>query len=58
MARNLLGAGHEVTVYNRTREKAESVAADGAQVAASPAEATPRNVAGASPIAKTSFFMC
>jgi len=39
MARNLLRAGHEVTVYNRTRDKAEALAADGARVADSPADA-------------------
>ena len=39
MVRNLLRAGHQVTVYNRTREKAEALRGDGAQVAASPAEA-------------------
>lgn len=39
MARNLLRAGHEVTLYNRTRQKAEALVADGARVAASPAEA-------------------
>jgi 3-hydroxyisobutyrate dehydrogenase-like beta-hydroxyacid dehydrogenase len=39
MARNLLKAGHRVTVFNRSREKAEALAADGANVAASPAEA-------------------
>jgi 3-hydroxyisobutyrate dehydrogenase-like beta-hydroxyacid dehydrogenase len=39
MARNLLKAGHKVTVYNRTREKAEALAADGAAVAGSIAEA-------------------
>jgi 3-hydroxyisobutyrate dehydrogenase-like beta-hydroxyacid dehydrogenase len=39
MARNLLRAGHEVTVYNRTREKAELLAADGARIAASVREA-------------------
>jgi 3-hydroxyisobutyrate dehydrogenase-like beta-hydroxyacid dehydrogenase len=33
MARNLLKAGHRVTVYNRTRSKAEALAAEGAQVA-------------------------
>lgn len=33
MARNLLKAGHAVTVYNRTRERAESLRSDGAQVA-------------------------
>ena len=36
IARRLLGAGHELTVWNRTREKAEAL---GALVAASPAEA-------------------
>lgn len=39
MARNLLKAGHEVTVYNRTRSRAEALTSDGAKVAASPAEA-------------------
>ena len=39
MARNLLRAGHEVTVYNRTREKADALASEGARVAASPADA-------------------
>jgi 3-hydroxyisobutyrate dehydrogenase-like beta-hydroxyacid dehydrogenase len=39
MARNLLRAGHGVAVYNRTREKAETLAADGARVASSPADA-------------------
>src|ERR1019366_6258 len=39
MARNLLRAGHQVTVYNRTREKAEALAAEGARVADSPAAA-------------------
>lgn len=37
MARNLLKAGHEVTVYNRTRAKSEELAREGAKVAASPA---------------------
>jgi 3-hydroxyisobutyrate dehydrogenase len=36
MARNLAAAGHEVSVWNRTREKAEGL---GATVAGSPAEA-------------------
>jgi 3-hydroxyisobutyrate dehydrogenase len=36
MARNLAAAGHDVKVWNRTREKAEGL---GATVAASPAEA-------------------
>ncbi|MBV8438159.1 MAG: NAD(P)-dependent oxidoreductase [Silvibacterium sp.] len=39
MARNLIRAGHQLTVYNRTHKKAEALAADGAQVADSPAEA-------------------
>ncbi|HKT10554.1 MAG TPA: NAD(P)-dependent oxidoreductase [Terriglobia bacterium] len=32
MARNLLNAGHEVTVYNRTRERAEGLRTEGANV--------------------------
>jgi 3-hydroxyisobutyrate dehydrogenase-like beta-hydroxyacid dehydrogenase len=39
MAENLLQAGHEVTVYNRTPAKAEALAGDGARVAATMAEA-------------------
>jgi len=39
IARNLLRAGHEVAVYNRTREKAEALRGDGASVAGSIAEA-------------------
>ena len=39
MARRLLAAGHEVTVWNRTRQRAEALAADGARVAATAAEA-------------------
>ncbi len=39
MAANLLKAGHEVTVYNRTRAKAEPLAAQGAKVAAAVSEA-------------------
>src|SRR5262245_57806179 len=39
MARNLLRAGFEVRVWNRTREKAEPLAQDGATVASSPADA-------------------
>ena len=38
MARNLLQAGHELTVYNRTRSKAEALASAGAKVANSLAE--------------------
>ena len=39
MARNLLRAGHTLTVYNRSSEKAQALAGDGARVAESPAEA-------------------
>jgi 3-hydroxyisobutyrate dehydrogenase-like beta-hydroxyacid dehydrogenase len=39
MARNLLRAGHEVTVYNRSRDKAEALMGDGARVADTPADA-------------------
>ncbi len=39
MAANLLKAGHELTVYNRTREKAAPLAKQGAKVASSVAEA-------------------
>lgn len=39
MARNLLKAGHEVTVYNRTRERAESLREDGAAIAGQASEA-------------------
>jgi 3-hydroxyisobutyrate dehydrogenase-like beta-hydroxyacid dehydrogenase len=38
-AHRLLAAGHELTVWNRTRERAEALAAEGAHVAATPAEA-------------------
>jgi len=39
MAANLLKAGFPLTVYNRTREKAEPLAAQGATIASTPAEA-------------------
>lgn len=39
MTRNLLAAGMEVRVWNRSREKAEPIAESGATVADSPAEA-------------------
>jgi len=39
MARNLLRGGHELAVFNRTREKAQALAAEGARVAESPADA-------------------
>ena len=38
MARNLIRAGHELTVYNRSRAKAEPLAAEGAHLAATPGE--------------------
>ncbi|MEM7491017.1 MAG: NAD(P)-dependent oxidoreductase [Pseudomonadota bacterium] len=43
MARNLLRAGHEVTVWNRSRDKAAPLVDDGAALAEDPADA----VAGA-----------
>ncbi|MFD3613932.1 NAD(P)-dependent oxidoreductase [Streptomyces sp. NPDC058676] len=39
MARNLARAGHTVRAWNRTRDKADPLAADGAFVAGTPAEA-------------------
>lgn len=39
MSRNLVAAGHEVSVWNRTASKAEPVTADGAKLARSAAEA-------------------
>ena len=39
MARNLLKAGHELVVYNRTQSRADELRAEGASVASSPAEA-------------------
>lgn len=39
MARNLLRAGYEPVVYNRSRGKAEELGREGARVAATPAEA-------------------
>ena len=39
MARSLLRDGFRVTVWNRTRERAEALAADGARVADTPADA-------------------
>ena len=38
MAANLVAAGHDVTVYNRTRQKAESLAQRGAKIADRPAD--------------------
>lgn len=39
MARQLLAAGHPLTVWNRTAAKADPLVAEGARVAAAPAEA-------------------
>ena len=39
IVRRLLGAGHEVIVWNRTRASADVLIVDGAKVAATPAEA-------------------
>ena len=40
MARNLLRAGHQVAVFNRSSGKAAVLAAEGARVAQSPADAS------------------
>jgi 3-hydroxyisobutyrate dehydrogenase-like beta-hydroxyacid dehydrogenase len=42
LARRLLGARHEVVVWNRTPAKAEALTAAGAVAATSPAEAARR----------------
>ena len=39
IAANLLGAGHDLTVYNRTKAKAEHLVKRGAQLAKTPGEA-------------------
>ena len=44
IALNLVKAGHRVTVYNRTRAKAEALASQGAEVAETPADACRRPV--------------
>jgi 3-hydroxyisobutyrate dehydrogenase-like beta-hydroxyacid dehydrogenase len=44
IAKSLLRAGHRITVYNRTRERAEALRAQGAIVAASLAEACRNDV--------------
>src|SRR5580698_918924 len=43
MAQRLLAAGHEVTVWNRDHAKANLLIAEGAKVAATPAEAVRDN---------------
>src|SRR5689334_8033003 len=39
IARNLMRAGHDLSVYNRTRSRADELAGEGARVADSPAAA-------------------
>ena len=39
MARSLIKSGHRLVVYNRTRRKAEALAAEGAQIAEQPSDA-------------------
>jgi 2-hydroxy-3-oxopropionate reductase len=43
MAKNLMERGHELVLFNRTREKAEELAGDGATVAESPKEVAERS---------------
>ena len=43
MAKNLIEAGHELVVFNRTQSKAEELAGDGATVAGSPREVAERS---------------
>ncbi len=43
MASNLMEAGFELVLYNRTREKAEELAERGAEIAASPREAAEKS---------------
>ena len=40
MVRHLLRAGHPVSVWNRTRAKAQALAADGAQIVDAPGDLT------------------
>ena len=51
MARHLLAAGHEVTVWNRSRRRAEALASNGASVASSAIEAVK-----IAPVVMTSLF--
>ncbi len=43
MARNLLRAGHHVTIYNRTRSRTSELVAEGAKVASTPRECSQGN---------------
>src|SRR6266404_48467 len=44
MARNLIRAGHQVVVYNRSRERAEALAKEGATIAENPAMAARQEI--------------
>jgi 3-hydroxyisobutyrate dehydrogenase-like beta-hydroxyacid dehydrogenase len=44
MARNLIRAGHQVVVYNRSRERAEALAKEGAAIAENPALAAKQEI--------------
>lgn len=44
LVQRLLEAGHDVSVYNRTRSKAEPLAAEGAKIVDSPAQLADRDV--------------
>ena len=44
MAKRFLGAGYDVTVYNRTRTKAEPLKTDGARIVDIPAELADRDI--------------
>src|SRR5579884_1115004 len=44
MARNILKAGYEVTVYNRTRQRAEALRSDGAIIADRPTDVCSKDV--------------
>ena len=43
MAKNLISAGHELVLYNRTKVKAEELAGDGADIAKHPREVAERS---------------
>jgi 3-hydroxyisobutyrate dehydrogenase-like beta-hydroxyacid dehydrogenase len=44
MASNLIRAGHELTVYNRSRNSAEALASEGARIADTPANAASQEI--------------
>src|SRR5437899_341837 len=44
MARNLIRAGHQLVVYNRSRERAQALAKEGAAVADTPAMAAKQEI--------------